>query len=332
MKTKKILVIGATGFIGKHLVKALSEKNNYSVKCLARNESKPEDINYLKKTGASVVYGDLDRPETIKGISEGIDCVFYLAGGGNVSSLSKKDMEKLEAYNLDSLKKFLNSVKKIRKIIFFSSVSAMGVKPGKIADENIPCTPVIPHELCKYKAEQLIKEFAKTKKYDFSILRPSIVFGEFSFGDSFNFIKMVNKGHLFLPGNGKNVTPWVYVENVVNAAILLINSGDNQEYIINQKEDVTFNRIISDVSLFLHKKTMVFHIPVIFLVPLVYIQEKLFMAFGKSPVINMYRLKSMTSDRRYSIKKIESIGYSEKINFEHGLEKTLQYYKENGSL
>jgi len=328
---KNILVIGATGFIGKHLIQKLSQKN-YKISCLVRETSKKEDIAYLKKMKVKLLLGDLNSPNTLGNICRGIDGVFYLAGGGDVASLSKQDFKKLESYNLTTLQNFLDSIKKLKKIVFFSSISAMGVQVGNVIDENTLCIPKIPHEQCKFQAEKLIKKYSKTKGYSFSILRPSIVYGEYGFGDSFNMIKMLNKGYFFMPGNGNNTTPWVYVDNVVDAAVLLMENGKNQEYIINHKESISFNKIINLVSKTLNKKVIIFHIPVFILKPLVFLHEKISLAMGKSPILNLYRLKSMTSDRIYSINKIEDIGYKEKLNFEKGILKTISWYKKNGYL
>jgi nucleoside-diphosphate-sugar epimerase len=199
----------------------------------------------------------------------------------------------------------------------------------KTIDEKTPCKPTIPHEKCKYQTEQLIKKYAKIKKFHFSILRPSIVYGEGGFGDSYILVEMIKKSRVILPGNGENITPWVYVGNVVDAAILLMKKGKNEEYIINHKEKISFNRIIKFITKKLNKKIKIIHIPIFLLTPTVYFIEKICFLFNISPFINMYRLKSMTSDRLYSIKKIEDLGYTEKINFDIGMRKTIDWYNEN---
>ena len=326
MKKIKILVIGATGFIGKHLVRRLSEEG-YKVRCLVREKSRKEDVDYLKKFNSEIVYGNLNDSKTLVGIDKNIDLVFYLAGGGEVASLSKRDFLDLYDYNIKTLENFLKSIKKIKKIIFFSSISVIGVQKNELIDEKTLCTPYLPHEKCKFFAEELIKKYSKIKKYIFSILRPSIVYGENSFGDSFKVIKMIDKGYFFMPGDGKNITPWIYIENVIDAAILLIDKGDNETYIINHEEKISFNRIIKFISKKLDKRIILIHVSLFILKPLVYIQEKFFLLFKKSPIINTYRLKSMTSDRMYSINKIKKIGYKEKINFEQGMTKTINWYK-----
>jgi len=329
---KKILIIGATGFIGKHLIKKISTMEDLEITCLIRKATKKQNIEYLKKCNTKIVYGDLEKIKTLKNITQNIDFVFYLAGGGKVSSLSKKDYKNLYDYNIKTIKNFLISIKKIKKLIFFSSISAIGIHPGKIINEETKCNPIIPHEKCKYQAEQIIKKYAKIKNFDFSILRPSIVYGEGGFGDSYILVKMIKKQRVIIPGDGRNITPWVYVGDVIDAAIFLMKKGKNEEYIINHKEKISFDEIINFIMKESNRKTKIIHIPVFILRPLVYTLEKISSLLNTSPFMNMYRLKSMTSDRIYSIEKIENLGYKEKINFNTGMKKTIKWYNENGYL
>ena len=325
---KKVLVIGATGFIGKHLVKKLGSRG-YKVGCLVRRKSKERDIRFLKNLGAEIFFGDLEKPETLKGICKGDEIVFYLAGGGKVASLSKKDYENLYNYNIKTLKNFLETVN-FKKIIFFSSVSAIGAQVNKVIDEKTKEKPIIPHEKIKFEAEKIIKKYSKKKKFSYAILRPSIVYGEYCFGDSYDFIKMVSRGLIFIPGNGKNITPWVYVGNVVNSAIILAEKAKDEAFIINNEERVSFNQIIKIISKYLKKKIFTFHVPLVFVKPSVFLLEKIFLFFGKSPFLNMYRLRSMTSNRLYSIEKIKNLGYNQEYGFEEGIKRTINWYKENG--
>jgi nucleoside-diphosphate-sugar epimerase len=327
---KTALIVGATGFIGKHLVKSLSKK--YKTICLVRSKSNPEDIKFLKQANARIIYGDLDNPESITGIANNTDVIFYLAGGGEVGSLSENDFKKLQEYNLKTLKNFIESAGKIKKLVFFSSISAIGIHPGSIINEKTNCTPVIPHEKCKLEAEEVIKKSAKQKGFNYIIIRPSIVYGEYSFGDSYKMIKMINNGRFFMPGSGNNITPWIYVDNLVDATIIASEKSKNEIFIINGEERISFKEIVNFVSKQINKKVLFVSVPLFLVKPGVFLLEKLYLLFNKSPPINMYRLKSMTTDRIYSISKINSLGYKEKTNFRDSMAKTIGWYKKNGYL
>jgi len=72
----KTLVTGASGFIGKHLVKTLV-KQGRDVRCLVRKNS---DISYLEELGVEFFYGDLLKQESLKNIAKDVNIVYHLAG------------------------------------------------------------------------------------------------------------------------------------------------------------------------------------------------------------------------------------------------------------
>ena len=93
----RVLVTGATGFIGKDLVKGLVKDSHYC-RCLARKTS---NIEELKKLGnLEMFYGDITDRDSLKGIAEDIDVVYHLAAIGNVTSVSKETYETYTTINL----------------------------------------------------------------------------------------------------------------------------------------------------------------------------------------------------------------------------------------
>lgn len=71
----KVLVTGATGFVGNHLVDRLI-KENYDVCCLVRDKEKGKILKQRKNV--DIWIGDVTKPETLRGLSEGIDYVIHL--------------------------------------------------------------------------------------------------------------------------------------------------------------------------------------------------------------------------------------------------------------
>lgn len=72
----KTLVTGASGFIGKHLVKTLVEQGR-DVRCLVRKGS---HIRYLEDLGIELFYGDLLKRGSLKNIAKDVSIVYHLAG------------------------------------------------------------------------------------------------------------------------------------------------------------------------------------------------------------------------------------------------------------
>ena len=270
----RILVIGGTGFLGSHLIKELSKTNK--IRCLVRKQTKKRTIDFLKKHKVELWEGDLNDKKSLKGIDKGITKCYYLAGGGNTAALTDKDYQVLKDYNLKTLENFLQTINHIKKIVFFSSISAIG--------------KILPHEKVQYQAEQLIKKYSK--KYKYSILRPSIVYGENGFGDSCDFIRRIDNGYFMFPGDGENVTPWVYVGNVINATILLMEEGKNKEYTINHKEHLSYNKIFQTISKNLNKRIKTINLPVSFLKPFIFLYETLSLLFNNGNILFQHQQSS----------------------------------------
>ena len=329
----KILITGATGFIGKYLTKSLIKNNK--IRCFVRRKSKEKDIAFLENLGAEIFYGDIfDKQNLIKSM-KGIDAVFHLAGGGNVATTFKKGYNKLKKLNVESTDIVLNAAikSKVKKFIHFSSISAMGIIVEKKLDETSKCLPQTPHEVCKFKTEQIMEKHKD--KILITIIRPGIVYGPYAINSEILQIGNLMKKHFFIiPGNGKNITPWVYVEDVIDATMLAFkkNKKSGEKFIIVSDPEPTFNQLIDEISKELKIKVFVVHIPAFLFRFTGHVLEKLGDIFRFEPLINSVRAKSMTSNRIYNITKIKKLGYKQKFKLNQGIKNTIQWYKKNGYL
>lgn len=327
----KILILGATGFIGKHLTKALSERK-YKIRCLARTDSKKEDIDFLKSCKAEIFFGDVFDEQSLLKAMKGMDAIFNLVGGGYVSTTFKKGYEALKKLNVESTRiVFEAAVKaKVKRLVHFSSISAMGIITEKELDENSECFPKTPHEVCKLETEKIAEQFKN--KILITIIRPGIVFGPYGMNSEVLQLSRMMKKHLFIiPGFGKNIMPWIYVDEIINGTILAFekNKKSCEKFILVSSPEPTFNEFIDSIKKALNIKVFIIHIPKSFFILASILLEKAGDFFGFEPLINSTRARSMTSNRIYNINKIKSLGYISKSNLNDDMKKTINWYKEN---
>jgi uncharacterized protein YbjT (DUF2867 family) len=91
---RKLLVTGATGFIGSRLARALLARG-YEVRCLVRDR-RTAQAQRLEEEGCEVVEGNLLRPETLKPATDGVETAYYLVhtmGRGNKGDFARLDRE-----------------------------------------------------------------------------------------------------------------------------------------------------------------------------------------------------------------------------------------------
>ncbi len=78
-----VLVTGATGFVGRYLVKQLIEQGHFC-RCLSRSG---DFDDLFRQPKVETVTADITAPETLAGICRGMDAVFHLAGAGHVAAV-----------------------------------------------------------------------------------------------------------------------------------------------------------------------------------------------------------------------------------------------------
>lgn len=330
----KVLVTGATGFVGGFLVKRLIKSGDI-VTCLVRNLEKAES---LKRFGAKLIKGDLKDSKIIQIAVKGQDLVYHLAAIGNSSFVSKKDYHRYYEINAGCTKNLLEGCrnKKIKKIVHFSSIAVMGLTKDEISDESSICYPVAPYQRSKYETEKIILDYYDKYNLPVVIIRPTMIYGpgNVNFSEILRMAKFIKKGIFPLVGNGKNAIPLVHVEDVVNGAILASKHGKPGEvYIITNDKNYSFNEIIKAISNEIGKKVFIFKVPKIIAQIIIAPMEFISKIFKFKPIFTLKRIESMTANRVFSVEKAKKdLKYKQEISMEEGIKETIAWYKNNNYL
>ena len=237
---QNILVAGGAGFIGSHLIDGLLNQGNFVI-CADKLIMGDKNIEHLKENKMFKFYNtelaDQENVDRIFG-ENNIDIVYHLAAnsdiqkGGEEPSIDFKDTLMTTRTILEGMRKA--NVKKL----FFASTSAVY---GELLDVELTETtgglmPVSYYGGAKLASEALISSYVSMCDMDAIIFRfPNVIGPRLTHGAVFDFIKKLrnNPQELEILGNGTQCKPYIYVLDLVEAILKLMNSLNPGESIYN---------------------------------------------------------------------------------------------------
>ena len=228
----KILVTGASGFIGSRLAKTLSEADHDVTALIHENEL---DDTSIKNIQGDITDDELSFPNVI------YDVVYHLAA---VTPL-EKNKKVLKEVNYDGTVNFFEKIKSRTK--FFVYVSGLGVfgDPGEgVINESASLNPNTDYSKIRLDAQRYLKTQCKENSIPFTVAYLGEVYGN---GGWFSSIIMdrLQKGKFKLPGGGEYYRNYVHVDDAVNA---LVEIGErdafDERYIVTDSEPALFKDFI----------------------------------------------------------------------------------------
>lgn len=331
MKNKRILVTGATGFIGSRLVEKL-DLFGYEIRCLVRKNSDISKLKKLKKI--EIVYGDITQKESIKNIFKNIDVVIHLAALIDLSDFKFKEYSRINVLGLRNVVN-LSLKNKVKRIIYTTTTAALGNIKKDVITEEDKGIPLNDYGISKLKAEKELDCLIKKKKAPIIVLRFCHVYGPGELRDLYFIIKMMKKGIFPQIGLSKNLYPAVYIDDAVQALMKAIDGGKFGEYYnIADKKSHDLKEIRKIINEEFNKKCLFYpflpRYPVVFMFKLF---EIIFEFLGINFRIKAKNILSITSARVFSIEKAKrDLGYWPETSLRTGLRNSINWYKREGFL
>lgn len=332
----KVLITGASGFIGSHLAEKLSQRG-INVRCLVRPES---NIDFLKRMkNIELFEGDLLKPDSFLPALRGVEKVFHLAA----VSQTREDVDYsfFQKYIVQPTKNLALSAleNKVKKFIFYSSIEAVGLRKAsaleKPIDETATPSPETKYGRAKLEAEQLLLSYLK-KGLPVVIIRPSVVYGarDITHGP-LKLFRSLKSGIFHLVGNGQNWVSWCYVENLIEATTLAAEKpvASYPVYFINDEKPYRFAEIVKAAARVMGVEVSPWKIPLTLAKIACLPTEFTFSLLGKDPLVSRSKLRLATQNFVYDISKAKKeLGYRPIYSLDEGIKKTISWYQENGYL
>ncbi len=312
----KYLFTGASGFIGSHFHEVLSHDDITNMDL---------DIPRFKHT-ASFFQGDIRSDKDVETIfsKQEYDILIHLAA-------EHKDFGIKESQYFDTNEKGTKNLCEactkygIKKIVFYSSVAVYGANL-KPSTENDAPTPNLPYGASKLAGEKVLYQWAAAdKERSVLIIRPSVVYGERNVANMFRLIEQIKAGRYFHIGKGKNVKSIVYVKNLVEATLWLIDKMKFGVEIYNYADSpqLTSRQIADIISNSLKKSPITLPYWVVYLLGIPF--DIAIKITGKDLPISTNRIKKFCTETFHKADKIEEAGFIPSYTNVEGLQNMVKW-------
>lgn len=242
IENKRILITGATGFIGGRIIERLFfESQNNEVITLIRDLSRISRIARFNKI--KLIKGDILDLEMLTYATKGIDFIFHCAYGNSGDEEYQRKVTVNGTRNICEA-----ATRNGNKLIYLSTISVYGDDPPPLVDENTPFRKSKDiYTKSKIEAEKIVWEYIRKHSLFATIIRPTVVYGPYSPVWTINLINQLKRKNLVLIDHGNGLCNHLYIDNLIDALFLSALSGhsNGQAYNISDGSSVTWSEFCS---------------------------------------------------------------------------------------
>lgn len=324
----RVLVTGATGFTGTHLVERLLDQGH---RVVGLDTQEGLAAGHLRERGAELHLGSVADDELVDRLARGTQRIYHLAAAFRKVNLPKS------AYwdvNVNGTRNVCESAQRngVERVLYCSTCGVHGNVARPPGDESAPIAPADYYQYTKWEGERVCDEFLKQGLW-VSIVRPAAIYGP---GDPERFLMLYRRaasGRFVMLGKGATLYHPLYVSNLIDAMELAIetDAARGNAYLIADEEAVSIKDLVDQVGRSLNVAVRFVHVPFWPVYAASVACELVYKPLPWEPPLFPRRVDWFRQNRSFDISKARrDLGYAPRVDLTQGLARTAHWYFENG--
>ena len=251
----RVLVTGASGFVGVALCRALLERG-HAVRAAVRRAGALD----VPSEAQQVQVGDLASEFDRRGLLEGMDVVVHLAA---IAHRGAPEADILRA-NVDATTRLAEAaVGSVRRFVFMSSIKVHGEDSGEGAyAETSPMRPKDAYGRAKADAERLLGDLAGGGRIEVALIRPPLVYGPGVKANFLSLLRWVDSGVPLPLASVRNRRRLIYVGNLADATVRCVEHPEaSGAFLVGDDEIVSTPELLSRTARALGRPARMFPFP-----------------------------------------------------------------------
>ncbi len=326
---RRVLVTGASGFIGGHIVQAL-RAHGFAVRCLVRAASR---LDFIQPTVSELARGDVTDAATLEPALEGVDAVVHCAG--ITQAPSRREYFRVNEGGSRNL--YLACIRRkqqIARIVHISSLAALGpsTKDRSLTEESPP-HPISDYGESKLASQRLAESFMC--KLPIGIVVPPAVYGPGDDGFLIYF-KLVQLGFMPLLGREERQVSLIYVKDLADAVVSVLRGEQTagKTYLVEDGCIHTWASVGEAIGHAMNLKPKCICLPLPLARSLGAIGDFGAKITGKTWLLNSQKVRDfLQKSWTCSSQRLhDELGFHPRYSLEQGVEETLSWYRKQGWL
>jgi nucleoside-diphosphate-sugar epimerase len=322
-----VLVTGAAGFLGSHLVTLLVTRGERPRALIHPRD----DAAWLTQAGADVYPADIGDRSAIAPALTGVDRVIHCAARTGPWGPAA-EYERTNVRGLETLVRAAMAAD-VRRVVHVSSITVHGNNVRGEADENSPLRiEPNPYSRSKVAAENLLQRMIRDEGAPVTIVRPGWIYGPRDTASFARIARMIDEGRMIIVGSGENHLPLIYVRDVAEGVLLACEAeqADGRSYLLVNDEPVTQRRFLTAVAAELGASAPTRRIPYALAMTLGGLSEQLghLTRRQQPPPVMRYGLQLLGGDNRFVISRARhELGFSPLTGCAEGVRNSVGWYR-----